>query len=182
MRPDNWVLVISIIEELMNGSGHNILIQNDKNCYTVFVFAWKQRSADSYSIWLVVTTYPKLFLKRFPVFMMSQSLLIWNCLATSKTSGLASIRTHVEDENLADMIAPWKDGVLAFALDQLEKFQPRDDYCELLKLAIIFLGGTLHRGFEEHDSGTLVPFTGLVGWREPFIPWKCGFFVSSMSH
>jgi len=44
------------------------------------------------------------------------------------------------------MIAAWKDDVIMFALGQLEKFQPRDDYCELLELAIIFLGDTPPRG------------------------------------
>jgi len=52
------------------------------------------RLADSYSIWLVVITFLKLFLKRFSVFMMSQSLLTWSCLATSKTFGLVLIRAH----------------------------------------------------------------------------------------
>ena len=37
------------------------------------------------------------------------------------------------------MIAPWKDEVILFALGQLGKFQPRDDYCELLELEIMFV-------------------------------------------
>jgi len=50
------------------------------------------------------------------------------------------------------MIAAWKDDVIMFALGQLEKFQPRDDYCELLELAIIsaireFISDTpVHKG------------------------------------
>jgi len=57
-----------------------------------------------------------------------------------------SFSTAAEDENLAVVIAAWKDDVIMFALDELEKFQPRDDYSELLELAIIFLGGTPPRG------------------------------------
>ena len=57
-----------------------------------------------------------------------------------------SLFTAAEDENLAVMTAAWKDDVIMFALGQLAKFLPRDDYCELLELAIIFLGGTPPRG------------------------------------
>jgi len=66
-----------------------------------------------------------------------------------------SFCTAVEDENLADMITPWKDDVIMFALGQLEKFQPRDDYCELLELAIIFLGGTPQRGIRFRYPGAI---------------------------
>ena len=53
------------------------------------------------------------------------------------------------------MIAAWKDDVIMFALGQLEKFQPRDDYCELLELAIIFLGGTRPRGIRLRYSDAI---------------------------
>jgi len=66
-----------------------------------------------------------------------------------------SFCTAAEDENLAVMIAAWKDDVIMFALGQLEKFQPRDDYCELLELAIIFLGGTPPRGIRFRYPGTI---------------------------
>ena len=52
------------------------------------------------------------------------------------------------------MIAAWKDDVIMFALGQLEKFQPRDDYCELLELAIIF--------FRWHTSS----------WNTVAVPWR----------
>ena len=64
------------------------------------------------------------------------------------------------------MIAPWKDDVIKFAQSQLNKFQPHEDYCELLELSIIFWGGTPERGIRFRY---LVLFTGLVGWRGPFI-------------
>ena len=73
----------------------------------------------------------------------------------------------------ADMIAPWKDDVIMFAFGQREKFQPRDDYCELLQLVIIFLGGTPHC---EYGFGTLAPFTGLVGWQGPLYSIKMWLF------
>src|SRR6218665_322089 len=61
----------------------------------------------------------------------------------------------IEDENLAIIIAPWKDDVITFAIGQLEKFQPRDDYCELLELAVIFLGGTPPRGIRFRYPGAI---------------------------
>ena len=56
---------------------------------------------------------------------------------------------------MAVIIAPWKDDVIIFALGQLEKFQPRDDYCELLELTIIFLGGTPHREIRFRYPGAI---------------------------
>jgi len=53
------------------------------------------------------------------------------------------------------MIAPWKDDVITFAQSQLNKFQPRDDYCELLELSIIFLGGTPERGIRCRYPGAI---------------------------
>lgn len=60
-----------------------------------------------------------------------------------------------EDDNLKATVVPWKDDVIEFALGQLEKFQPRDDYCELLELAIIFLGGTPLRGIRFRYPGAI---------------------------
>jgi len=40
---------------------------------------------------------------------------------------------------LAAGVASWKDDVIKFSVAQLETFQPRDDYFELLELTIIFL-------------------------------------------
>jgi len=47
---------------------------------------------------------------------------------------------------MRSLIAPWKDSIIEFAKGQLLKFQPQDDYCELLELIIIFLCGTPPRG------------------------------------
>lgn len=66
-----------------------------------------------------------------------------------------SFCTAVEDDTLAIMIAPWKDDVIKFALAQLKKFQPRDDYRELLELSIIFLGGTPERGIRFQYPGAI---------------------------
>jgi len=66
-----------------------------------------------------------------------------------------SFCTAAADENLADIIAPWKDDVIKFALGQLQNFQPRDYYCELLELAIIFLGGTPERGIRFRYPGAI---------------------------
>ena len=67
----------------------------------------------------------------------------------------ASFSTAMEDENMATVIAPWKDGVIQFAVNQLEKLQPRDDYCELLELSIVFLGGTPPRGIRFRYPGAI---------------------------
>ena len=66
-----------------------------------------------------------------------------------------SFCTAAEDNTLASIIAPWKDNVIKFALAQLNKFQPRDDYCELLELSIIFLGGTPERGIRFRYPGAI---------------------------
>ena len=52
-------------------------------------------------------------------------------------------------------IAPWKDSVIEFAIAQLEKFQARDDYRELLELSIVFLGGTPPRGIRFQYPGAI---------------------------
>jgi hypothetical protein len=54
--------------------------------------------------------------------------------------------TAMADEGTAALVEPWKDNIIAFAAAQLENFQPRDDYRELLELTIIFLGGVPRRG------------------------------------
>jgi len=54
--------------------------------------------------------------------------------------------TALEDESLEAVIAPWKDSVIAFVVSQLKEFQSIDDYQELLKLTIKFLGGIPPRG------------------------------------
>lgn len=47
----------------------------------------------------------------------------------------------VDCEATIEVVAPFKDVVLSFAFEQLGIQHPRDDYKELLELAIIFLGG-----------------------------------------
>lgn len=66
-----------------------------------------------------------------------------------------SFSTATEDEQMAGMIAPWKDEVIEFAVAQLAKFQPRDDYCELLELSIIFLGGIPPHGIRFRYPGAI---------------------------
>jgi len=74
---------------------------------------------------------------------------IWHLLDKS------SFSTAIEDENMASFIAPWKDSVTDFAIDQLEKRQVRDDYCELLELSVVFLGGTPPRGIRFRYPGAI---------------------------
>jgi len=74
---------------------------------------------------------------------------IWHLLDKS------SFSTAVEDENMASIIATWKDSVTEFAIDQLEKRQVRDDYRELLELSVVFLGGTPPRGIRFQNTGAI---------------------------
>ena len=53
------------------------------------------------------------------------------------------------------VISPWKDGISKFAIAQLEKFQPHDDYCELLELTVVFLGDIPPRGVHFQYPGTI---------------------------
>ena len=45
--------------------------------------------------------------------------------------------------------------MLIFYMDQLRKSHNRDDYRELLKLAVIFLGGTPTRGISFQCPGAM---------------------------
>lgn len=54
--------------------------------------------------------------------------------------------TGLRDDLIANELADVAENIIAFAVRQLEEFQPRDDYRELLQLTIIFLGGTIPRG------------------------------------
>ena len=64
-----------------------------------------------------------------------------------------SFRTANDDPNLAARIAETKDNLILFANGHLSKQQPRDDYKELLELAIIFVGGTPTSGIKFRKPG-----------------------------
>jgi hypothetical protein len=63
--------------------------------------------------------------------------------------------TAMNDETTAAVITPWRNNILDFALAQLETFQPRDDYRELLELTIIFLGGVPPAGVRFRYPGAI---------------------------
>ena len=46
----------------------------------------------------------------------------------------ASLSTAIDDESMKAIVISWKDNVIALARNQLERYQPRDDYRELLGL------------------------------------------------
>lgn len=54
--------------------------------------------------------------------------------------------TATSDEKLLGAVSSIASEIIAFAERQLEQFQPRDDYRELLELTITFLGGLPSRG------------------------------------
>lgn len=62
---------------------------------------------------------------------------------TINQNNFKSATTDVATSDKVKNIAP---GIISFAKNQLEEFQPRDDYKELLNLAIIFLGGVPEKG------------------------------------
>ena len=55
-------------------------------------------------------------------------------------------QTVISDAYSAQAVADTADDMIAFAMDQLQKFQPPDDYRELLELAVAFLGGVPVKG------------------------------------
>src|SRR6218665_2709668 len=52
----------------------------------------------------------------------------------------ALFTTAMEDDSMAAMIASWKDNVIEFVTAKLEKYQPRDNYRDLLELSIYIPG------------------------------------------
>ena len=48
--------------------------------------------------------------------------------------------TAIEDDSMAAMIASWKDNVIEFVTAKVEKYQPRDNYRDLLELSIYIPG------------------------------------------
>ena len=75
--------------------------------------------------------------------------------------------TATEDENMKALIEPWKNSIIAFAVSQLNEFQPRDDYRELLELTLIFLGAIPPRGIHFQYPGALIVH---AGWLGPYTP------------
>src|SRR6218665_3818531 len=52
----------------------------------------------------------------------------------------ALFTTAMEDDSMAAMIASWQDHVIEFVTAKLEKYQPRDNYRDLLELSIYIPG------------------------------------------
>ena len=55
-------------------------------------------------------------------------------------------QTALSDEQILSAVTVNRQYMITFAKDQLDKYQPRNDYRELLELTIIFLGGTPTKG------------------------------------
>jgi hypothetical protein len=82
-----------------------------------------------------------LIFKRFKKF--------WN------TINQAGFNTIISDASTLKQVKNITTEMINFSQNQLTKFQPRDDYKELLNLAIIFLGGILERGISFRTPGGL---------------------------
>jgi hypothetical protein len=52
----------------------------------------------------------------------------------------------LKDTFVSQSVQYFKENLIMFGKNQLRQFQPRDDYKELLKLTIIFLGEKLQNG------------------------------------
>ncbi|ESN94365.1 hypothetical protein HELRODRAFT_164196 [Helobdella robusta] len=67
----------------------------------------------------------------------------------------ADYHTIMDDESLNSKVEQHKEGIVSFCLTQLEQFQPRCDYRELLELSLILLGETPPRGVRVLQPGAL---------------------------
>jgi len=61
----------------------------------------------------------------------------------------------VADPSVASQLESEKDDLIAFISCQLSQFQPRDDYRELLELALIFLGADTRADVTIHQPGAI---------------------------
>lgn len=57
-----------------------------------------------------------------------------------RSLNLVAYNTLMDDEELKLKVSPYKEDVLSFCMEHLQKEHPRDDYRELLELSIIILG------------------------------------------
>src|SRR6218665_225897 len=88
----------------------------------------------------------------------------------------ALFTTAMEDDSMAAMIASCKDNVIEFGPAKLEKYQPRDNYRDLLELSIYISGwrscfrypGAIHRA----RWMTMAMYT----------PLRFGYFAASRNH
>ena len=63
--------------------------------------------------------------------------------------------TIMDDMTTATVIVTWIVCIVCFAVEQLEKFQPRDDLQELLELTIMFIGGMPQHGVHFRYLGAI---------------------------
>lgn len=63
-----------------------------------------------------------------------------------------SSESAMTDVSVAALLEPWREDMIRFCLDQLLEVQPRDDYKELLHLALLFLGAP-----DDHPRNILAP-------------------------
>jgi hypothetical protein len=63
--------------------------------------------------------------------------------------------TFISDASTSNKIENISSDTIIFASKQLDEFQPRDDYYELLNLCIIFLGGVSKKGIFFISAGGL---------------------------
>ena len=65
-----------------------------------------------------------------------------------------NFQTSAPSEFVSDAVSKVASEIIIFAEKHLHEFQPRDDHRELLELTIVFLGGTLPKGFIQSQTST----------------------------
>src|SRR6218665_16421 len=96
----------------------------------------------------------------------------------------ALFTTAMEDDSMAAMIASWKDNAIEFVTAKLEKYQPRDDYIDLLGLPFIFLGGGPARRISFRYPGAIHRARRMKCPPGPYmyIPLRFGCFATSRNY
>lgn len=84
----------------------------------------------------------------------------------------------LEDIYIFQSMEDRKEELAIFCINQLQQYQPRDDYKELLELTIIFLGQTPPKAY---FSKFLDLYTTLGGWQKPFILYKYFYFKMNLN-
>ncbi|GBP97218.1 hypothetical protein EVAR_103878_1 [Eumeta japonica] len=99
--------------------------------------------------------------------------IIWSDIDQADYKAVSSDASSLQTvENIAAYI-------ISFAQDQLNRYQPRDDYKELLNLTIIYLGGIPEK--EYHSECQLV-FTVPDGWQKQYIVSRSFYLAISSNY
>lgn len=74
----------------------------------------------------------------------------------------SSYKSGLDLDSIASALNPVRDDLIHFIRQQLTGFQPRDDYCELLQLSLLFLGAECSANVHIQAPGA---FHRARGWQ-----------------